>query len=106
MRIMCIGDVVGMEGRRFLRKKLPAFKKEHGVDLVICNGENRGLASALNKALDVCRGEYVARMDLDDICYSGRFEKQISFPEAPPPVIPFPELDENEVNEILIKGNG
>ncbi|MBQ6152827.1 MAG: TIGR00282 family metallophosphoesterase [Ruminococcus sp.] len=40
MKIFCIGDVVGMEGRRFLRQKLPAFKKEHGVDLVICNGEN------------------------------------------------------------------
>ena len=37
---MCIGDVVGMAGCRFLRKKLPSFKREHGVDLVICNGEN------------------------------------------------------------------
>ena len=40
MRILCIGDVVGSAGCQFLRSKLPALKRFHGVDLVICNGEN------------------------------------------------------------------
>ena len=40
MRILCIGDVVGNVGCRFLSKKLPRFKTEHGLDMVICNGEN------------------------------------------------------------------
>lgn len=40
MRILCIGDVVGSVGCRFLRSKLPALKKIKGIDLVICNGEN------------------------------------------------------------------
>ena len=40
MRIFCIGDVVGSAGCGFLRDHLPAFKKLHGIDLVICNGEN------------------------------------------------------------------
>ena len=40
MRILCIGDVVGSAGCAFLRSHLPAFKKLHGVDLVVCNGEN------------------------------------------------------------------
>lgn len=40
MTILCIGDVVGSVGCRFLRAKLPALKKLKGVDLVICNGEN------------------------------------------------------------------
>lgn len=40
MRILCIGDVVGSAGCGFLRSHLPAFKKLHGIDLVICNGEN------------------------------------------------------------------
>lgn len=40
MRIMCIGDVVGSAGCAFLRSRLPAFKKLHSIDLVICNGEN------------------------------------------------------------------
>lgn len=37
---MCIGDVVGSAGCAFLRERLPAFKRQQQVDLVICNGEN------------------------------------------------------------------
>lgn len=40
MRILCIGDVVGSVGCRFLRSKLPSLKKIKGVDFVIANGEN------------------------------------------------------------------
>ncbi len=32
--------MVGSVGCRFLRRTIPAFKKLHGVDLTICNGEN------------------------------------------------------------------
>ena len=40
MRILCIGDVVGSIGCKFLRSRLPALKKVKGIDFVICNGEN------------------------------------------------------------------
>lgn len=40
MRILCIGDVVGSIGCKFLRSKLPAIKKFKSIDFVICNGEN------------------------------------------------------------------
>ena len=40
MRIMCIGDVVGSVGCAFLREHLPYFKRQQGIDFVICNGEN------------------------------------------------------------------
>ena len=40
MKILCIGDVVAGVGCRFLREKLPALKRNLGVDMVICNGEN------------------------------------------------------------------
>ncbi len=40
INILAIGDVVGNAAAEFLRKKLPAFCKLKGVDLVICNGEN------------------------------------------------------------------
>lgn len=40
MRILCIGDVVGSVGCRFLREKLPTLKKVKGIDLTVCNGEN------------------------------------------------------------------
>ena len=40
MRILCIGDVVGTVGCRFLRQHLPSLKRVKGVDFVVCNGEN------------------------------------------------------------------
>lgn len=40
MNILCIGDVVGSVGCKFLREHLPALKKLKAVDLVIANGEN------------------------------------------------------------------
>lgn len=40
MNILAIGDVVGSIGCRFLRDRLPQFKKLKAVDLVIANGEN------------------------------------------------------------------
>src|SRR5512136_745406 len=40
MQILFIGDIVGRPGRRAVRELLPGLLKEHGVDLVIANGEN------------------------------------------------------------------
>lgn len=43
--------------------------------------KNCGLAVALNHGLKVCRSEYIARMDSDDICYPNRFLEQLRFLE-------------------------
>lgn len=40
MRLLCIGDVTGESGCRYLAKALPKFRVEQSVDLVVCNGEN------------------------------------------------------------------
>lgn len=40
MKVLCIGDVVGSIGCRTVRKHLPVYKKNNGINLVICNGEN------------------------------------------------------------------
>jgi len=40
---------------------------------------NVGLAKALNKGLEYCMYELVARMDTDDIALPERFEKQVNF---------------------------
>lgn len=45
---------------------------------VITNEENIGLTKSLNKGISVARGEYIARMDADDISMPLRFEKQVS----------------------------
>ncbi len=45
------------------------------------NKKNSGIVVTLNKGLDYATGEYIARMDADDISVNNRFEKQISYME-------------------------
>lgn len=52
----------------------------------IGNGENLGLIATLNKGLDLARGEYVARMDCDDISFPERFARQIEFMDRHPEI--------------------
>ena len=40
MRILCIGDVCGSIGCRFLASSLPRIKREYGIDFTVVNGEN------------------------------------------------------------------
>jgi glycosyltransferase involved in cell wall biosynthesis len=44
------------------------------------------LGARLNECIDRARGEYIARMDADDIAYPRRLEKQLSFLEDHPDV--------------------
>ena len=48
--------------------------------------ENQGIAKTLNNGLKIARGEYIARMDSDDISLPERFEKQLSFLEKNPSI--------------------
>lgn len=47
--------------------------------IVLISRENRGLVCSLNEALKIARGEYIARMDADDISHPDRFEKQVAY---------------------------
>ena len=52
----------------------------------INNKQNQGLIAVLNQGLDLCRCEYIARMDSDDISYLDRFEKQVKYLDEHPDV--------------------
>lgn len=52
----------------------------------IKNEKNMGVAATLNKGLAAAKGEYIARMDADDISLPERFEKQVAFLDAHPHV--------------------
>jgi glycosyltransferase involved in cell wall biosynthesis len=43
--------------------------------------ENVGLIATLNRGICLARGEYIARMDGDDVSLSQRFEKQVAYLE-------------------------
>jgi glycosyltransferase involved in cell wall biosynthesis len=53
---------------------------------VIRDGQNLGLASRLNQAVSMAKGEYFARMDHDDLCHPERFARQIAFLQLHPEV--------------------
>lgn len=53
---------------------------------VVADGLALGLAPRLNQGVRLARGEFVARMDADDICLPARLEKQLSFLRAHPEV--------------------
>mgnify|MGYP001170046565 CR=1 FL=1 len=45
---------------------------------------NGGIVAALNTGLEACRGEYVARMDADDVALPHRFQFQLDYLDAHP----------------------
>lgn len=50
------------------------------------NHKNHGIVFSLNKALSLVTGQYIARMDADDICCTERFERQVEFLETHPEI--------------------
>lgn len=65
------------------------------------NEKNLGLNQTLNKCLAVADGDYIARMDGDDISLENRFEKEVSFldnnPEYSIVSVPMKYFDDNGV---------
>lgn len=51
---------------------------------VIRNSKNRGLNATLNRCLKIADGDYVARMDGDDLCDPVRFQKEVNFLNSHP----------------------
>jgi len=49
---------------------------------VLRNDAPLGIAGALNRGLELCRGRYVARMDADDVSVPHRFAAQIAWLDA------------------------
>lgn len=47
MRILTIGDIVSQQGCEYLRKTLPALKREYKTDIVIANGENSAVGNGI-----------------------------------------------------------
>lgn len=54
--------------------------------ILLKNDKNRGLNYTLNRCLEQASGEYIARMDGDDLCVEDRFEREISILENVPEV--------------------
>ncbi|MBE6681817.1 MAG: TIGR00282 family metallophosphoesterase [Ruminococcaceae bacterium] len=49
MKILIIGDVVGICGTEFLKQNLHSFAKDRQIDMIIANGENAAKNNGLDK---------------------------------------------------------
>lgn len=58
-------------------------KKDNRIKL-IQNDSKLGLAQSLNKGFQMAKGNYIARLDADDIAYPTRLERQVEFMEQNP----------------------
>lgn len=47
MKILFIGDIVGSPGRRAVKELLPRLREQHGLDVMIANGENSAGGSGI-----------------------------------------------------------
>ena len=61
---------------------------------------NRGLAARLNQCVRLARGQYIARMDADDVAYPQRLERQVQFLEA------HRDIDLLGTGAVIFKGEG
>ena len=83
-----------------LKEKLLSYELEDKRIHVIINETNIGLAMSLNKAMGIAKGDYIARMDADDVAMPERLERQLAFMEE------HPEIDILSINKILIDEKG
>ena len=92
--------------------------------ILINNSENLGLTKSLNKGLSHAQGEFIARMDYDDITISNRLEKQVEYlrqnpncvavgseiliidPDGSPIGIKGQSVKHEQIEQILLSGRG
>lgn len=77
------------------------YAEQHDNIILIQNPHNLGLNATLNRCLELATGDYIARMDGDDISLPTRFEKEVAFLDAHPEYAivstPMHHFDENGI---------
>ena len=77
-------DDASTDGSRALIAKLAARDPRIRV---LHLSEKRGIAHALNRGMELCAGDWIARMDADDLSLPTRLEKQLAFADQHPDAV-------------------
>jgi glycosyltransferase involved in cell wall biosynthesis len=72
--------------REDLKLFLQDIEKRDARICVSENENNQGLIKSLNKGIELAKGEYLARMDADDISHTDRFKLQLEYLDLHPEV--------------------
>lgn len=64
----------------------PVVNSYNDDRIVFIRQNNQGIARSLNSGFKIAKGEYIARMDSDDISMPERFEKQVTFLDNNPQI--------------------
>jgi GT2 family glycosyltransferase len=72
---------------------------------LVCNPRNLGAVSTMNRGLAECRGRLIARLDADDYCLPGRFERQVRFLRENPDTLMVGSAGLDLVGETLSRPN-
>lgn len=65
---------------------LEAWRARDSRLVVLRNDTNRGIPASANAGLAVARGDYVARLDADDVCEPDRLQREVDVLDARPDV--------------------
>lgn len=76
-------DNASTDGSRDFLRSIAAKKPQ--IRLIL-NDRDLGHSGSLNRGLEACRGDWIARIDADDVALPNRLERQLSFVEANPDV--------------------
>lgn len=80
--LICVNDG-STDGSQSLLEKLAANDER----IRIVSRPNTGIVGALNDGIAAARGEFIARMDADDLSLPERFAKQLAFLQSHPAVV-------------------
>lgn len=65
-----------------LKNLLSEYTQKDKRVIAVVNEQNRGLPDTLNRGIDIATGDFIARMDGDDISTANRLEKQLAYMQA------------------------
>lgn len=81
--LVCVDDGSNDDSLIILKKYARLDKRIK----ILKNRVNKGISYSLNRAIAIAKGEYLCRMDADDISLPNRLEKQMEFLKKNPKVV-------------------